>query len=220
MKTDIVIDKDFKHFKLAMNALVIMCSILPFLQIFFGEFKWSSFFSSVSIAISLTVATLFFKKTLNEQGYQVKMNSFVYLVAFIPFGTAGIIVSSYFYEPVKMILNVFPIYMMLPLTIYMHGMFRCIYKSLESVCLKHDILGAFDLTKKDYTIVMNFSDKVFYEIFGNMKVLIGDSKVIDTNLTVNKISNSNYVEEVSETTGVSKKELTPEDFTVFDMLKI
>jgi len=220
MNIDIIIDKNFKHFKLAMNALVVMCIILPFLQIFFGEFKWSSFFSSISIAISLTVATLFFKRALNEQGYQVKMNSFVYLVAFIPFGTIGVIASSYFYDPVKTILNVFPIYMMLPLMIYMHGMFRCIYKSLESVCPKNSIIGAFDLSQKDYTIVMNFTDKVFYEVFGNMKVLIGDNKVVDTNLSVDTISNSHYVEEVSETTGVSKKELMPEHFTVFDMLKI
>lgn len=215
--SDINIDKADYQFKLAMNALVVMCIILPFLQIFFGEFKWSSFFSSLSIASSMTIATLFFKKTMIKEGYKVKMNSFIYLVALIPVVTVGTIVSSYYYQPIKMILDVFPIYMMMPLFVYMACIFKCIFKSLETLCSKGSIIAALDLEKKDYTIVMNFSDNVFYELFGNMKVFIGDDKIADSTVSVNKISNATTTKKVSELTDTPKNELTVDHFTIAEM---
>lgn len=214
------IDKDDHKFKIAMNALVVMCVILPFLQIFFGEFKWSSFFSSLSIAMSITVATLFFKKTMIKEGYKVKMNSFLYLVALIPVVTAGVIVSSYYVEPMKIILNVFPIYMMMPLLVYMACIFKCIFKSFETLCSKGSILGALQLKREDYTIVMNFSDNVFYEVFGNMKVFIGQDKVADSTVSVHSISNQRTVEKVSEITETPRNELTVDHFSVADMANI
>lgn len=218
--TNINIDNADKHFKLAMNALVAMCVVLPFLQIFYGEFKFSSFFSSLSIAMSLTVATVFFKKTMIKEGFKVKMNSFLYLVTLIPVGTVAIIISSYYYEPVKTILNVFPIYMMLPLLVYMACIFKCIFKSLETLCLKNSILSALDLEKKDYTIVMNFSDNVFYELFGNMKVEIGADKIFDSTVSVASISNSNTTQQVSDITETPKNQLTVDHFTIADMANI
>lgn len=215
--SDINIDKADYQFKLAMNALVVMCIILPFLQIFFGEFKWSSFFSSLSIASSMTIATIFFKKTMIKEGYKVKMNSFIYLVALIPVVTVGTIVSSYYYQPIKMILDVFPIYMMMPLFVYMACIFKCIFKSLETLCSKGSIIAALDLEKKDYTIVMNFSDNVFYELFGNMKVFIGDDKIADSTVSVNKISNATTTKKVSELTDTPKNELTVDHFTIAEM---
>ena len=215
--SDINIDKADYQFKLAMNALVVMCIILPFLQIFFGEFKWSSFFSSLSIASSMTIATLFFKKTMIKEGYKVKMNSFIYLVALIPVVTVGTIVSSYYYQPIKMILDVFPIYMMMPLFVYMACIFKCIFKSLETLCSKGSIIAALDLEKKDYTIVMNFSDNVFYELFGNMKVFIGADKIADSTVSVNKISNATTTKKVSELTDTPKNELTVDHFTIAEM---
>lgn len=215
--SDINIDKADYQFKLAMNALVVMCIILPFLQIFFGEFKWSSFFSSLSIASSMTIATLFFKKTMIKEGYKVKMNSFIYLVALIPVVTVGTIVSSYYYQPIKMILDVFPIYMMMPLFVYMACIFKCIFKSLETLCSKGSIIAALDLEKKDYTIVMNFSDNAFYELFGNMKVFIGDDKIADSTVSVNKISNATTTKKVSELTDTPKNELTVDHFTIAEM---
>lgn len=218
--TNVNIDNADKHFKLAMNALVAMCVVLPFLQIFYGEFKFSSFFSSLSIAMSLTVATVFFKKTMIKEGFKVKMNSFLYLVALIPFSTVAIIISSYYYEPVKTILNVFPIYMMLPLLVYMACIFKCIFKSLETLCLKNSILSALDLEKKDYTIVMNFSDNVFYELFGNMKVEIGADKIFDSTVSIASISNSNTTQQVSDITETPKNQLTVDHFTIADMANI
>lgn len=218
--TDINIDKADHQFKLAMNALVVMCVVLPFLQIFFGEFKWSSFFSSISIASSMTVATIFFKKTMIREGYKVKMNSFIYLVALIPIVTVGTIVSSYYYEPMKMILDVFPVYMMMPLIVYMACIFKCIYKSLESLCSKGSIIAALDLEKKDYTIVMNFSDNNFYEVFGNMKVVIGADKVAESTVSVDSISNVRKTEKVSEITETPRNELTVDHFTIADMANI
>lgn len=215
--SDINIDKADYQFKLAMNALVVMCIILPFLQIFFGEFKWSSFFSSLSIASSMTIATLFFKKTMIKEGYKVKMNSFIYLVALIPVVTVGTIVSSYYYQPIKIILDVFPIYMMMPLFVYMVCIFKCIFKSLETLCSKGSIIAALDLEKKDYTIVMNFSDNAFYELFGNMKVFIGDDKIADSTVSVNKISNATTTKKVSELTDTPKNELTVDHFTIAEM---
>lgn len=215
--SEIKIDKADHHFKLAMNAMIVMCIVLPFIQIFFGEFRWSSFFSSLSIASSMTITTIFFKKTMIREGYKVKMNSFIYLVALIPIVTIGTIVSSYYYEPMKMILNVFPVYMMMPLVIYMVCIFKCIFKTLESHCCKGSIIEALDLEKKDYTVVMNFSDNVFYEIFGNMKVFIGADKVADSTVSVDKISNYIYTEEVSALTQTPKNELTVDHFTIADM---
>lgn len=218
--SDIKIDKADYHFKLAMNGMIVMCIVLPFIQIFFGEFKWSSFFSSVSISASMAITTIFFKKTMIREGYKVKMNSFIYLVALIPIVTIGTIISSYYYEPMKMILNVFPVYMMMPLVIYMACIFKCIFKTLESHCSKGAIIEALDLEKKDYTVVMNFSDNVFYELFGNMKVFIGADKVADSTVSVDKISNSIYTEEVSDLTQTPKNELTVDHFTIADMSTI
>lgn len=215
--TDMNIDKADHHFKLAMNALVVMCIVLPFLQIFFGEFKWSNFFSSLSIASSMTIATVFFKKTMIKEGYKVKMNSFIYLVALIPIVTIGTIVSSYYYAPVKMMLDVFPVYMMMPLVVYMACIFKCIYKTLESLCSKGSIIQALDLEKKDYTVVMNFSDNIFYEVFGNMKVFIGMDKVADSTVSVDSISNTSTAEKVSELTETPRSELTVDHFTIADM---
>lgn len=218
--SDINIDKADHQFKLAMTALVVMCIVLPFIQIFFGEFKWSNFFSSLSIASSMTIATIFFKKTMIKEGYKVKMNSFIYLVSLIPIVTVGTIVSSYYYQPMKTILDVFPIYMMMPLIVYMACIFKCIYKSLESLCSKGSIISALELEKKDYTIVMNFSDNVFYELFGNMKVFIGTDKIADSTVSVDKISNDLYIEKVSELTETPKNELTVDHFAVADMITI
>lgn len=218
--SDINIDKADHQFKLAMTALVFMCIVLPFIQIFFGEFKWSNFFSSLSIASSMTIATVFFKRTMINEGYKVKMNSFIYLVALIPIVTVGTIVSSYYYTPIKMMLDVFPVYMMMPLIVYMACIFKCIYKTLESLCSKGSIIQALDLEKKDYTVVMNFSDNVFYEVFGNMKVFIGMDTVADSTVSVSNISNATKTTKVSELTETPRSELTVDHFTIADMENI
>lgn len=214
------IEKSNKHFKMAMDVLVIMCIILPFVQIFFGVFKWSNFFSSLSIASSMTIATVFFKRTITTEGYKVKMNSFIYLVWSIPLVVIGTIVGSYYSTYLKTLLDIFPIYMMMPLIIYMTCLFKCIYKSLETECSKHSILDALELEKKDYAIVMNFSDGIFYEIFGKMKVFIGTDTVADSTLHVNKISQKRFVDKVSEMTETPVKELTVDHFTITEMTEI
>jgi hypothetical protein len=217
---DTSLDNSDKHFKKAMDVLVVMSVVLPFVQIFFGEFRWSSFFSSLSIATSMAVATMFFKKTMIEQGYKVKMTSFVILVWSTPAVVIGSIVASHYFEYAKALLDVFPVYMMMPLLTYMFCIFRCIYKSIETDCHKSSILSAMQLDKKDYQIVMDFNNNIFYESFGNWKVFIGENVIAGSSLSVSKISNEYHVIAVSEMNETPRNKLTLEHFMVAEMVEI
>lgn len=208
--------KTTKQFKLALKVLFVVTACMPIIHIIFYKFNMASF----SVAFSTCLAIwIFSNNSISKQTY-VKFNLFIYLVYLVPVISLSLYALSYFNKDFKTIMDIFPITIMIPLLVYMHMMSKYLYKILESYCHRSMICTALNIKETDYSMVLNFSNKQFYEVFKNFKVNIGDKKIEGTELKVDDITNKEKVAAVAKLANLQVDEVTVDDFTVYEMAQI
>lgn len=203
-------------FKRSLDIFIVIVVALPIIHLSLFNFNIASY----SVTFSLVFGVWLFKnRTLNSQTL-IKFNVFVWGVYSIPFVTLGIIVSSFYYAPVRSILEMFPIYLMLPMMLYFYMISKYLYKLIDSKCIKKAILRELNMSENDYTMVLNFSDDYFVEFFKDFDIDIGSGYINDSKIRVEDIMNNTLIRKVCNLTEKQPHELTKNDFTLNNMIEI
>jgi hypothetical protein len=206
--------KSTKQFVLALKILLGCTVAVPILNIIFFSFSWSNFLCSISMICSMSVSI--FSPMKHYMQKEIKMTGLLITACLMPFLIMGSILFAYSNPTMLKIMNLFPIYTMFPMLAIGYATIRVAFKMLES---NASFLSSLIESEKDQEIVFNFTNNIFYEKYGQIRVDVGDSFVHGSDFKIDKLT-SNYVDAVSSFLDIPKNKLTVDDFIVYDMSEI
>lgn len=206
--------KSTKQFILALKILLGCTVAVPLLNIIFFSFSWSNFLCSVSMICSMSVTVFSPMKQYTKK--EIKMTGLFITACLMPLLIMSSILFAYSNPTMLKIMNLFPIYTMFPMLAIGYATIRIAFKTLES---NASSLSSLAVSEQDEETVLNFTNKIFYEKYGQIRVDVGESVVHGSDFKIDKLT-SNYIDAVSEFLDIAKNKLTVDDFIVYDMSKI
>lgn len=209
--------KHTERYKLSLKILMVTSILVPFINIIFFKFNFSSFSTGLSIAFSMAVTVFYNLKFFGTK--EVKMTGFFITAILMPFFIIGSIVYAHLNSIAMDIMNTYPIYTMFPMFAIAYGTMKVTFKVLENNA-NETITKVLNLKPDERETILNFTNNIFYEKFGNFKINIGEKTIEGSTISVDKLFDREYVEKVSNMAETEINKLTVDEFLLYEMSEI